>query len=178
MDDSGKIVEPAVPMFLGKLDTGGRRATRLDFANWIVSTQNPLTARVYVNRLWQRVLRDRDFQGSNDLGRKASGRVIWNSSIGWPAEFMQPKWKRGYASVGREAHGSHDRDEPHVSAVVAEQAATSRERPGQPPHGPAEPMRVDAEVVHDIALSSVGTSGREVRRTQRSPISRTCTGRR
>ena len=37
MDESGEIVEPAVPAFLGKLDTGGRRATRLDLANWLVS---------------------------------------------------------------------------------------------------------------------------------------------
>src|SRR5262249_59319800 len=51
MDDSGDIVQPAVPAFLGKLDTGDRRATRLDLANWIVSKDNPLTARVFVNRL-------------------------------------------------------------------------------------------------------------------------------
>ena len=35
MDDSGEIVEPAIPVFLGKLDTNGQRASRLDFANWI-----------------------------------------------------------------------------------------------------------------------------------------------
>src|SRR5436305_3393414 len=37
MDDSGEIVLPAVPAFLGKLDTGGQRATRLDLANWLAS---------------------------------------------------------------------------------------------------------------------------------------------
>ena len=40
MDDSGAVVEPAIPEFMGKLDTGGRRATRLDLANWLVSPQN------------------------------------------------------------------------------------------------------------------------------------------
>ena len=52
MDDSGEIVEPAIPEFLGKLDKTGR-ATRLDLANWIASKENPLTARVFVNRIWK-----------------------------------------------------------------------------------------------------------------------------
>jgi hypothetical protein len=37
LDDSGPIVEPAVPVFLGKAATDGLRATRLDLANWLVS---------------------------------------------------------------------------------------------------------------------------------------------
>jgi mono/diheme cytochrome c family protein len=54
LDDSGPIVEPAVPEFLGKLDTG-ERATRLDLANWLTDGEDGaglLTARVLVNRLW------------------------------------------------------------------------------------------------------------------------------
>lgn len=52
MDRSGKIVQPAVPHFLQQLDTPDR-ATRLDLANWLTSPDNPLTARVFVNRLWK-----------------------------------------------------------------------------------------------------------------------------
>jgi hypothetical protein len=55
LDDSGPIVDPAIPEFLGTLDTGGNRATRLDLANWIVDVDNGiggLTARVFVNRFW------------------------------------------------------------------------------------------------------------------------------
>jgi hypothetical protein len=54
-DDSGPIVEPAVPEFLGTIDTGGKRANRLDLANWLTDPQQGvggLTARVMVNRLW------------------------------------------------------------------------------------------------------------------------------
>jgi mono/diheme cytochrome c family protein len=52
-DDSGDVMRPAVPGFLATLETGGKRASRLDLARWIVSPENPLTARVFVNRLWK-----------------------------------------------------------------------------------------------------------------------------
>ncbi len=53
-DESGPIVEPAVPQFLPHASVPtGRRLTRLDLAKWLVSPENPLTARVFVNRLWK-----------------------------------------------------------------------------------------------------------------------------
>lgn len=52
MDDTGAIVEPAIPEFLGRV-SGDRRATRLDLANWIVAKDNPLTARAFANRTWK-----------------------------------------------------------------------------------------------------------------------------
>jgi mono/diheme cytochrome c family protein len=54
-DESGEIVAPAVPAFLGKARPDDARATRLDLANWFThSTQGigGLTARVMVNRYW------------------------------------------------------------------------------------------------------------------------------
>jgi len=54
LDESGPVVEPAVPAFLGKLDVP-RRANRLDLANWLVDSERgigKLTARVFVNRVW------------------------------------------------------------------------------------------------------------------------------
>ena len=52
-DDSGEAVSPAIPAFLGKLDTGVRRASRLDLANWMVAADNPLPSRIFVNRTWR-----------------------------------------------------------------------------------------------------------------------------
>ena len=52
MDESGEIVSPAVPIFLQAIDVSDRRPTRLDLARWLVSKENPLVARVFVNRLW------------------------------------------------------------------------------------------------------------------------------
>jgi len=56
LDDSGDIVEPAIPSFLGAISTKpGNRATRLDLANWLTDVNNGnglLTARVVANRFW------------------------------------------------------------------------------------------------------------------------------
>jgi len=56
MDESGPLVEPAVPAFLGKLDTEGR-GTRADLARWLVAPASAggageFTARVTANRIW------------------------------------------------------------------------------------------------------------------------------
>ena len=51
MDDSGEIVSPSVPHFLPAINANGR-ANRLHLARWLTAADNPLTARVFVNRLW------------------------------------------------------------------------------------------------------------------------------
>src|SRR5262245_28649991 len=54
LDDSGEIVSPAVPGFLSATPKQtDARLSRLDLAHWIASGENPLTARVIVNRLWK-----------------------------------------------------------------------------------------------------------------------------
>ena len=55
LDESGEVVQPAVPAALAPLRVAGRRATRLDLADWLVAEDNPVVARVYVNRLWKLV---------------------------------------------------------------------------------------------------------------------------
>ncbi|MBI3465448.1 MAG: DUF1549 domain-containing protein, partial [Planctomycetes bacterium] len=47
-DESGEIVQPGVPHFLPQpANPDGRRLNRLDLANWLISPENPLTARVF-----------------------------------------------------------------------------------------------------------------------------------
>ncbi|HEV8606074.1 MAG TPA: PSD1 and planctomycete cytochrome C domain-containing protein [Tepidisphaeraceae bacterium] len=57
LDDSGEIVQPAYPAFLvagaKPPTTSPVRLTRLDLARWITSPDNPMAARVFVNRLWR-----------------------------------------------------------------------------------------------------------------------------
>lgn len=52
MDETGEIVLPAIPEFLGKIETEADRLTRLDLAKWLCQPDNPMTARTVVNRLW------------------------------------------------------------------------------------------------------------------------------
>jgi hypothetical protein len=55
LDDSGRVMKPAIPEFLGKIKSRGERPDRLDLANWLCDTTDGiglLTARVMVNRFW------------------------------------------------------------------------------------------------------------------------------
>jgi mono/diheme cytochrome c family protein len=57
LDESGEVVSPAVPAFLGTLAISDRQATRSDLAYWLFLPSaeggiGELTARVQVNRLW------------------------------------------------------------------------------------------------------------------------------
>jgi len=148
MDETHEIVEPAVPSFLARLETDGRRATRLDLANWLVSQQNPLTARAFVNRLW------REFFGTGlskvleDLGSQGEWPVNPELLDWLAAEFM------------------HDWDMRHiVRTIVTSQtyrqsslaSAQADERdPDNRLLSHQNRYRVDAEIVHDIALSVSG----------------------
>ena len=54
LDDSGQVVRPAIPAHFGSLEIeGDKRPTRLDLARWIANPDNPLTARIFVNRMWK-----------------------------------------------------------------------------------------------------------------------------
>ena len=69
----GDLVEPAVPAILVKQQPpfpSGSKTTqrRLGLAQWIASTDNPLTARVIVNRVWQQHFGQGLVTTANDFG--------------------------------------------------------------------------------------------------------------
>ena len=87
MDDSGEIVNPAIPEFMGKLETGGRRATRLDLANWLVDSHagvGGLTARVMANRFWYLMFGRGIAPVLDDFGGQGQCQAIPNCSMPWP----------------------------------------------------------------------------------------------
>lgn len=55
LDEAGEVVSPAAPGFLTPTQAVSpeTRLTRLDLAHWLLAPENPLTARVFVNRLWK-----------------------------------------------------------------------------------------------------------------------------
>ena len=156
MDETHEIVEPAVPEFLGKLQTNGR-ATRLDLANWLVSPQNPLTARAFVNRAWRQFFGTGLSKVLEDLGSQGEWPVHPELLDWMAAEFMHPGWN---------AAGTHDWDVCHIvrtivtshtyrQASLASAQADERD-PDNRLLAHQSRFRVDAEIVHDIALSVSG----------------------
>jgi hypothetical protein len=52
LDETGPEVQPAAPGFLPPLRVEGR-PTRLHLADWLTAPENPLTPRVFANRMWK-----------------------------------------------------------------------------------------------------------------------------
>ena len=90
-DESGDILQTAVPHFLPQIpNPEGRRLTRLDLARWLVSPDNPLTARAVVNRFWKQFFGTGLSAVLDDLGVQGDWPVH-PELLDWLAcEFMNP----------------------------------------------------------------------------------------
>jgi mono/diheme cytochrome c family protein len=92
-DKPGERVSADVPARLPKLDVENRLANRLDLARWIVSDENPLTARVAVNRYWQLVFGRGLVNTTEDFGIQGE-RPTHPDLLDWLAvEFRDSGWK-------------------------------------------------------------------------------------
>jgi hypothetical protein len=154
LNETGEVVEPAIPAFFGKLDSGGR-ATRLDLANWIVTPENPLTARVFVNRQWRQFFGTGLSKVLEDLG--SQGELPTHPELlDWlAAEFMKPEWK---------PEGTHAWDVKHIVRTIVTSHTYRQASSGSPQVEEKDPynrllarqsrVRVNAETVRDIALAT------------------------
>jgi hypothetical protein len=90
-DKIGEPVTRAVPAALPPLPAGVPN-DRLGFAKWLVSGEHPLTARVWVNREWERFFGTGIVKTTENLGSQAE----WPSHpalLDWLAtEFVRVKW--------------------------------------------------------------------------------------
>ncbi len=89
-------------------------ANRLDLAKWLVSTENPLTARVIVNRVWQQYFGRGLVETENDFGLQGA-TPTHPELLDWLAvEFMEQGWSlkqlhRLIATSETYRQSSHDR---------------------------------------------------------------------
>jgi len=92
MNETGEVVKAALPHYLPHPEIEGRELTRLDLAQWLVSRDNPLTARTVVNRLWKQLFGAGLSKVLDDLG--AQGELPPNQELlDWLAcEFMDSGW--------------------------------------------------------------------------------------
>lgn len=90
-DQPGTAVQPEVPAVFPPLPQDAPR-NRLGFARWLVSEENPLTARVAVNRLWQQCFGEGLVRTVNDFGLQ--GEVPTHPALlDWLAvRFMRSGW--------------------------------------------------------------------------------------
>jgi hypothetical protein len=157
MDESGEIVEPAIPQFLGTLPVNGERATRLDLATWIVSPSNPLTARVFVNRLWRQFFGTGLSKVMDDMGSQGE----------WPTHLVLLDWLAAeFIEPTVRAEGTHAWDMKHMIRTIVTSHTYRQSSQGAPEVMERDPdnrllarqsrYRVDAEIVHDIALAVSG----------------------
>ena len=69
--DPGEEVSPEVPQMFGKWPAGAPR-NRLGVARWLLQPENPLTARVMVNRVWARLFGAGFVETEEDFGTQGS----------------------------------------------------------------------------------------------------------
>jgi hypothetical protein len=149
LDESGETVSPAVPHFLRQIDTGGRRPTRLDLARWLASKDNPLTARVFVNRMWKLFFGQGITRTLEDLGSQGE----WPTHpelLDWLAvEFMESGWD--VKALVRTLV---------TSAAYRQTSDATRELMEKDPYNllyaRQARLRLDAEMVRDNALAVSG----------------------
>lgn len=149
MDESGEVVKASLPSYLPKPKIEGRDLTRLDLAQWLVSKDNPLTARNVMNRLCKQFFGTGLSKVLDDLG--AQGEPPVNPALlDWLAcEFMDSDWDIQH--MIRLIVTSHTYQQ--VSTSTKELTAAdpyNRECARQ------SAFRLDAEIVRDNALAISG----------------------
>ena len=155
MDDSGETVEPQAPHFLNPLETNGQRLTRLDLANWVIDRDNPLTARIFVNRLWKMFFGTGISKILDDLG--SQGETPANQELlDWLAvEFMDSGWDVKHIVKTMLLSDTYRRSsEPPEELIAAD--------PSNRLHGRQTMARLDAEFVRDNLLAVSGLLNRAI----------------
>ncbi|MGV3660495.1 MAG: PSD1 and planctomycete cytochrome C domain-containing protein [Prosthecobacter sp.] len=149
MDESGEVVKASLPSYLPKPKIEGRDLTRLDLAQWLVSKENPLTARTVMNRLWKQFFGTGLSKVLDDLG--AQGEPPVNPALlDWLAcEFMDSGWDMKHmirAIVNSDTYKQVSTSTKELTAADPYNRECARQ----------SAFRLDAELVRDNALAVAG----------------------
>jgi len=144
----GELVYADVPSALSPLPRDAM-PNRLGLAQWLVSDDNPLTARVTVNRFWETLFGRGIVETSEDFGSQGDP-PSHPELLDWLAtEFMRNNWSM---------KGIHKL--MVMSATYRQDSNVSEELEARDPYnrlyarGPR--FRVEAEMVHDMVLAESG----------------------
>lgn len=140
----GVEVQPDVPAFLPPL--AAKSKTRVDLAKWLVSPDNPLTARVTVNRFWQELFGRGLVRTSADFGAQGE-KPSHPELLDWLAgQFVDNGWRvkallRTIVTSATYRQSSYSR--PDVDARDPGNSLLARQ----------SRLRLPSESVRDAALS-------------------------
>ncbi|MBI1839864.1 MAG: DUF1549 domain-containing protein [Verrucomicrobia bacterium] len=143
-----RAVTPGTPSFLHPLPANAD-SSRLTFARWTVDKRSPTTARVMMNRMWQAYFGTGIVETSEDFGFQ-SAAPSHQALLDWLAsEFMDRGWdiKAMHRLI---ATSATYRQSSHVTPALYSRDPYNRLLA----RGPR--VRVDAEIVRDIALATSG----------------------
>ncbi len=144
----GGRVYADVPGFLNPL-SAEQMPNRLGLARWLVDKENPLTARVSVNRIWQEYFGRGIVETCEDFGTQGA-RPTHPELLDWLAtEFMSRGWSQKAIHrlvVTSATYRQSSRVTPQLFDRDPDDRLLTR--------GPR--FRVEAEMVRDIALSASG----------------------
>ncbi len=147
--DPGPAVTPGTPGALHAFDTAGYPPDRLGLARWLVSRDNPLLARVVVNRWWNEIFGRGIVTTVEDFGTQ-SEPPTHPELLDWLAvEFMDSGWsmKRMHKLMVMSAAFQR-------SSVVSSEALHVDPRNTLYARGPR--YRLPAETIRDTALAVSG----------------------
>ncbi len=150
----GDTVEPNTLDSLPKLDSP-TRPSRLTLAHWLTSAENPLTARVTVNRWWQELFGRGIVLTSEDFGKQGE-TPTHPALLDWLAtKFIQLDWSRKslHRLIATSAtYQQSSRPRPELFAVDPDNRLLARQ----------SSLRVPAETVRDLALTVSGQLSRNL----------------
>lgn len=148
-------VTPGTPAVLHKFAVESTNANRLELARWLVDPANPLLARVIVNRIWQQYFGKGLVETENDFGTQGIPPTH-PELLDWLAcEFMQPSTANATAWSVKHiqrlitmsaTYRQSSRVRPDLHQVDSNNRLLARQNR----------LRLDAEVVRDVALAASG----------------------